>query len=262
MAASHGNATPFGNTLVVQEQVRDLWHFSAIENLWRDLRYATRGLRRSPGLVLSALLSLGFGIGVNVAIFSLVTSVLLGTPSIVAPDEWVGLRLGGSSHAPRDVVEELRRSGTFREVVGEREESSVNWDTGTDTRPLYAVDTTTNYFAGLGIPMLHGRGYSADDPRDVVVLSHRFWRDALGSDAAIVGRSLRLDGRMYTITGVLPPRHRTLIGMGFSPDVFVPQFRAGVGAADLRACRARHLRRRCAQPRRGHRRSARSHAPR
>ena len=68
--------------------------------------------------------------------------MLLGTPSIVAPDEWVGLRLGGSSHAPRDVVEELRRSGTFREVVGEREESSVNWDTGTDTRPLYAVDTT------------------------------------------------------------------------------------------------------------------------
>ncbi|AMY11311.1 Macrolide export ATP-binding/permease protein MacB [Luteitalea pratensis] len=229
MAASHGNATPFGNTLVVQEQVRDLWHFTAIENVWRDLRYATRGLRRSPGLVLSALLSLGFGIGVNVAIFSLVMSVLLGTPSIVSPDEWVGLRLGGSSHAPRDVVEQLRRSGAFREVVGEREESSVNWDTGTDTRPLYGVDTTTNYFAGLGIPMLHGRGYNADDPHDVVVLSHRFWRDALGSDPAIVGRSLRLDGRMYTITGVLPARHRTLIGMGFSPDVFVPQFRPDAG---------------------------------
>jgi predicted permease len=229
MATLHGNATPFGNTLVVQEQVRDLWHFTMIENLWRDLRYATRGLRRSPGLVLSALLSLGFGIGVNVAIFSLVISVLLGTPSIVAPDEWVGLRLGGSSHAPRDVVEELRRSGTFREVVGEREESSVNWDTGTDTRPLYAVDTTRNFFAGLGIPMLHGRGYGPDDSRDVVVLSHRFWRDALGSDTAIVGRSLRLDGRMYTVTGVLPPRHRTLIGMGFSPDVFVAEFRPDAG---------------------------------
>ena len=124
--------------------MRDLWHFTMIENLWRDLRYATRGLRRSPGLVLSALLSLGFGIGVNVAIFSLVTSALLGTPSIVAPDEWVWLRLGGSPHAPREVVEELRRSRTFREVVGEREESSVNWDTGTDMRPLYGVDTTRN----------------------------------------------------------------------------------------------------------------------
>jgi predicted permease len=229
MAASHGNPTPFGNRLVVQEQVRELWHFTAIENAWRDLRYAVRGLRRSRGLVLSALLSLGFGIGVNVAMFSLVTSVLLGTPSIVAPNEWVGLRLGGSSHAPRDVVEELRRSGAFREVVGEREESSVNWDTGTETRPLYAVDTTSNYFAGLGIPMLHGRGYSVDEPREVVVLSHRFWRDALGSDPAIVGRALRLDGRMFTVTGVLPPRHRTLIGMGFSPDLYLPQFRSGAG---------------------------------
>jgi predicted permease len=147
----------------------------------------------------------------------------------VAPDEWVGLRLGGSSHAPRDVVEQLRQSGTFREVVGEREESSVNWDTGTDTRPLYAVDTTSNYFAGLGTPMLHGRGYTVDDPREVVVLSHRFWRDSLAGDPAIVGRSLRLDGRMYLVTGVLPPQHRTLLGMGFSPDVYVPQFRRDVG---------------------------------
>lgn len=101
MAALHGNAIPLGNPLAVKEQARELWRFVFVENLWRDVRYAARGLRRSPGLVLSALLSLGFGIGVNVAVFSLVTSVLLGTPSIAAPDEWVGLRLGGSSHAPR-----------------------------------------------------------------------------------------------------------------------------------------------------------------
>lgn len=225
MAARHDGAIPFGNALAVQEQVRDLWHFTVVENLWRDVRYAVRGLLRSPGLVLSALLSLGFGIGVNVAIFSLVTSVLLATPTIVAPDEWVGLRLGGSSHAARPVVEDLRRSGAFREVVGEREESSVNWDTGAETRPLYAVDTTRNYFTGLGIPMLHGRGYRPDDPREVVVVSHRFWRDALGGDPAVVGRALRLDGRMFTVTGVLPAGHRTLIGLGFSPDVFVPEFR-------------------------------------
>lgn len=234
MAAEHGNAIPFGNALVVQEQVRDLWHFTTLENLWRDVRYAVRGLSRSPGLVASALLSLGFGIGANLAIFSLVTSVLLGTPSIVEPDAWVGIRLGGSSHAPRPVVEALRRSGTFREVVGEREEASLNWDSGTETRPLYAIDTTRNYFSGLGIPMLLGRGYTLDDPREVVVLSHRFWRDALGSDPEVVGRALRLDGRMFTVTGVLQPRHRTLIGMGFSPDVFVPEFRVSVAGFDPR----------------------------
>ena len=231
MAAEQGNAIPFGNPLVVQEQVRDLWHFRAVENLWRDLRHAARGLRRSPGLVLGALLSLGLGLGVNTAIFSLVTEVLLSTPSIVAPAEWMALRLGGNSHSAADVVEALRASGTFREVVGEREESSLNWDTGTDTRPLYCLETTRNYFAGLGVPMALGRGYSPDDAAGVVVLSHRFWREQLGGDPDVIGRTLRLDGRPHTVVGVLTRRHRTLIGLGFSPDVYVPQFRTTTALA-------------------------------
>jgi predicted permease len=225
MAAQHGNTIPFGNPLVVKEQARDLWRFASVENVWRDLRYAARGLRRSPGLVISALLSLGVGIGVNMAIFSMVTDVLFSTPSITEPDRWMGIRLGGSSHASPDVVEALRASGVFAAVAGEREESSLNWDDGSETRPLHAVDTTPDYFAVLGIPMGRGRGYGTSDPRDVVVVSHRFWRDHLGSNPDVVGGVLRLDGRAYTVTGVLPPRHRTLIGMGFSPDLYVPRFR-------------------------------------
>lgn len=224
MSAANGNPIPFGNPLVVQEQVRDLGQFRAIEHLWRDLRYAARGLRRSPGLVLGALLSLGLGLGVNTAIFSLVTDVLLSTPTIAAPDEWVALRLGGNSHSHAEVVAALQASGTFPTVVGEREESSLNWDTGTDTRPLYCLETTRNYFTGLGIPMALGRGYTRDEA-DVVVVSHRFWRDQLGADPAVIGRTLRLDGRPHTVVGVLTRRHRTLIGLGFSPDVYVPQFR-------------------------------------
>ena len=225
MAALHGNTIPFGNALVVKEQARDIWQFTLFENLWRDVRYAARGLRRSPGLVASALLSLGIGIGANMAIFSMVTDVLLSTPTIATPEQWVALRLGGSSHAPADVVEALRASGTFPDVVGEREEASVNWDNGTETLPLHSVDTTRDYFTALGIPFAMGRGYNTDDPAESVVVSHRFWRERLGSDPAIVGHLLRLDGRAFTVTGVLTPRHRTLIGMGFSPDLYVPRFR-------------------------------------
>lgn len=225
MAARHGTTIPFGNPLVVKEQARDLWRFALVENLWRDLRYAARGLRRSPGLVISALLSLGVGIGANMAIFSMVTDVLFSTPSITEPARWMAIRLGGGSHAPHDVVEALRASRVFAAVAGEREEASLNWDDGVGTRPLHAVDTTPDYFAVLGIPIAQGRGYDDGDPSDVVVVSHRFWRDSLGSDPHVVGRVLRLDGRAYTVTGVLPPRHRTLIGMGFSPDLYVPRFR-------------------------------------
>ena len=235
MATQHDNAIPFGNPLVVKEQVRDLWHFVILENLWRDLRYAARGLRRNPGLVVSALLSLGFGIGVNVAIFSLVTSVLLGAPSIVAPDEWLGIRLGGSSHAPRPVVEDLRRSG---DVSGGRRRTRGSL-AQLGYRHRHAPALRRRHDAQLLLGPRHPDApwprYSPDDPREVVVLSHRFWREALGSDPAIVGRALRLDGRMFTVTGVLPARHRTLIGMGFSPDLFVPEFRTRLPGVDGRS---------------------------
>ncbi len=59
MAAVHGNPIPIGNTAVLQEQARDLWRFAFVENLWRDLVYGVRSLRRSPALVITALFSLG-----------------------------------------------------------------------------------------------------------------------------------------------------------------------------------------------------------
>jgi putative ABC transport system permease protein len=68
MAAAQGNPIPLGNTAVIKDAAFDLWRFNRIENLWRDVTYAARALGRSPGLVLSALLSLGLGIGVNTAI--------------------------------------------------------------------------------------------------------------------------------------------------------------------------------------------------
>src|SRR5580704_3832556 len=71
MAARHGNPIPLGNTAVIAEHGYALWRFNFVENLWRDVMYAARGLHRSPMLVLAALLSLGLGIGVNAAMFSL-----------------------------------------------------------------------------------------------------------------------------------------------------------------------------------------------
>src|SRR5262245_12638070 len=76
MAAERGGTIPLGNASLIQEQVYDAWRFNAIENLWRDLAYAARGLWKSKGFALSALLSLGLGIGVNTAMFSLAVEFL------------------------------------------------------------------------------------------------------------------------------------------------------------------------------------------
>src|ERR1022692_3649012 len=224
MAAAHGNPIPMGNTALVQEQARDLWRFAWIENLWRDVVYGARSLRRSPALVVAALLSLGLGIGINTAIFSLAVEFLFSQPSVTSPGSVVSVRLGGNSHANKEVVDFVRSSGLFQDVVGENEETFINWNDGAETRQIFAVQLTKNYFSALGVPIAYGRGILPQDPDEVVVLGSRFWRSRLRGDPGVIGRAIRLEGRPYTVVGILPADYRSLIGFGFSPDVYVPRY--------------------------------------
>ena len=224
MAQAHGNPISLGNTTVIKETAMDLWRFTFLENLWRDLVYAARGLRRSPALVFSALLSLTLGIGANTAIFSLAVEFLLSEPSVTDAGSLVSVRLGGSSHARPQVVEFLRESGIFQDVAGENEEAFVNWNDGTETRRVFSVFTTKNYFTSLGVPMAHGRGILPNDPNEVVVLRHQFWQRHFNGDPSIIGRALNLEGKAYTVVGILPAAHRTLLGFGFSPDLYLPRY--------------------------------------
>ena len=224
MAAAQGNSIPLGNTAAIKEQAFDLWRFNRMENLWRDFAYATRTLGRSPGLVLSALLSLGLGIGVNAAMFSIAVEFLLSEPSVTNAKSVAYVRLGGNSHADPKVVESLRESDVFQDVAGENEETYVNWNDGRATRPVFAVQASKNYFTALGIPVAHGRGWMASDPNEVAVLRYQFWRKHFNSDLSILGRAIQLDGRACTVIGILPESHRTLIGFGYSPDVYVPSY--------------------------------------
>jgi predicted permease len=173
MSRAHANPIPVGNVSRIKEESLDLWRFSRLENLWRDIVYGTRNLARSRVLVVSALLSFGLGIGVNAVIFSLAVELMLSQPSATDAASVVSVRLGGNSHAPVDVLDFLRRSGIFQDVVGDNVETFLNFNDGHETRPVFAVATTKNYF---------------------------------------------------TVLGILPPAHRTLIGFGFAPDLYVPRY--------------------------------------
>src|SRR5580704_719603 len=182
MAARHENPIPLGNTTAIGEQGYGLWRFNFLENLGRDLAYAARSLRRSPVLVLTALASLGLGIGVNAAMFSLGMEFLFSQPSVRDPGSLVSVRLAGNSHSTTQALDFLASSGLFAAVAGENEESIANFNDGAETRPVFSVFTTKNYFTALDIPMLQGRGILPDDPNEVAVLSYAFWRKQFHGD--------------------------------------------------------------------------------
>lgn len=225
MSQAQANRIPLGRVDTIKEQALDHWRFAFAENVVRDLRYALRSLRRSPGFVASALLSLALGIGVNTAIFSLAVEFLFSEPSVTDASSLAAVRLGGNSHADHETFEFLQHSGLFQSVAGENEESFVNWNDGAGTRRLFAVQASRNYFTALGVPMALGRGWSEADPPEVTVLRYSFWRKHLHSDHAIVGRTLSLEGKAYTVIGVLPENHRTIVGFGFAPDLYLPVMR-------------------------------------
>jgi predicted permease len=224
MATAAGNPIRLGNTVSIREQAFDLWRFNRLENLWRDVFFAVRTLRKSPGFVAAALVSLGLGIGINTAIFSLALEFLFSQPSVRDASSVVYLRQGGNSHMQPATIDLLRRSGVFEDVAGENEETFINFNDGSETHRVFALQATKNYFTALGVPLAQGRGWNESDPDEVAVLNPHFWRTRLGGDSAIVGKAIQLDGRVYTVLGILPEDYRSLIGYGYAPDVFVPKY--------------------------------------
>ena len=224
MSGEQRNPIPLGNTALIKEGAFDLWRFNFIENLGRDLIFAVRGFRRSPALVVSALLSLGLGIGVNTAIFSLGMEFLFSQPSVRDAGSLVSIWLGGSNTAPVEVIDSLRASGLFAGVVGENVEAYANFNDGTETKRVFDIYTTSDYFTTLGVPLLHGRGFSPTDGKDVAVIGYRFWKKHFHGDPAAIGHAVNLDGRACTVIGILPEHHRTLTGLGLSPDVYQPRW--------------------------------------
>ena len=224
MSGEQQNPIPLGNIGLIKEHSFDLWRFNFIENIGRDLIFAARGFRRSPALAISALVSLGLGIGVNTAIFSLGMEFLFSQPSVRDARSLLEVRLGGSSNSPEDTINSLKASGLFADVTGENIDAYANFNNGTETSRVFDVYTTNNYFNMLGVPMLQGRGFIPADSKEVVVLSYRFWQRYFHGDPAVVGRAINLDGRACTVVGILPEHHRTLIGLGLSPDVYQPRW--------------------------------------
>jgi predicted permease len=201
--------------------------------IWNDIRYAARVLAKSPGFTTVVVLSLALGIGANTAIFSLVNAFLLRPMPVDQPDRLVAIFLTSPKWG-RDIS-----NFSYPELLDfRRAETGLSDLMGFSGIPLSMTDcekpeliwgeiATGNFFSGMGIRPVLGRGFLPDEDRNpgdkpVCVLSYNFWRQHFQSDPEIAGKKIRINGHAFTVVGVAP---RGFIGarlFTFVADIWVP----------------------------------------
>jgi putative ABC transport system permease protein len=204
----------FGGVERAKEECRDARGISFLESLFQDLRFALRMLRKSPGFTLIAVLTLALGIGANTAIFSVVYSVLLRPLPFPHADQLIsvlvqnpqkGVKFDGASYT--DFDEWQRQNRVFSVMAGVAFHALTMTGHGEpDDVPTLVV--TPNIFSLLEIPPLLGRTFLPEDgvrgAAPVVILSEELWRSSFGADPKVLGTTVNLDQRAFTIIGVMP----------------------------------------------------------
>src|SRR6202521_4317828 len=179
--------------------------------LAHDLRFAFRQMRKAPGFALSVVLTLALGIGATAAIFSLVEGILLRPLPFSNPDRLVllGDHLGGGPNTPvtaREIGTYSNATGAFSSLGGY---ASVNYELSGGATPeqVYAARLTAGVFPTLGVQPILGRIFTSqeeDAHQPFAVLSYALWLNRYHRDPHILGSSIDLDRRSYTIIGVMP----------------------------------------------------------
>jgi putative ABC transport system permease protein len=188
-----------------------------MDTLLQDLRYSLRMMRRKPIFTAVAILTLALGVGVNVAIFSVVNAVLLRALPFQNPDRLVSISFDDPAVGSRNLawsvpeLEDVRNSGVFEDVSG-AVSTSVNLTGAKQPERLELLVTHPSYFSMLGAAPQIGRLFGKQDFAlgfaPVVVISDSLWRRSYGADPDVLGRTLHLDNDAYIIIGVLPPGFR------------------------------------------------------
>jgi predicted permease len=205
-----------------------------METFFQDLRYALRMIARNPGFTLAVVLSLALGIGANTTMFSFVNAVLFRQPAVQEPSRLLEVwgwnpKSPGRNHywtlSYPDFAYLSSQNTVFSGLAGtESEPREVAWRRSEAIEHVKAQLVTSNYFSVLGVKPFLGRTFiAADDksPGNPIVLRYSFWREKLGSDSAIVGKTLSLNGHLFTVIGVAAPDFSGIM-LAFESDLWLP----------------------------------------
>src|SRR6202167_5099573 len=221
----------FGGVTQIRETYRVQRGLPWFEQIARDIRFAVRQLRKSPGFALTAILTLALGIGAATSVFSVVDAVLLKPFAFRDPDRLVVLReavedpaSGERSAIPNNYrhVLRLKNDATTIEDAAIFGQRGMSVAAGAD-HPIIVggVFASPNLFRLLGVQPMMGRAFVEGDAREdgesVVVLSYEGWQTFFARDPAVIGKALRIEGHPVTVIGVLPP------GMRFPQIALAPK---------------------------------------
>jgi len=197
--------------------------------LLQDLRYTSRQLIKLPGFTLTAVLSLALGIGATTAVFSVIYAILMDPFPYAGADRMIHLRIQEASGEPRGFGltgaqwQQIRKSPVIEDAF-----LSDGWSltvTGSDVpEDVEAAYFSSNAFEYFGVPAYLGRGLQpsdaidGQDPQPVVVLGYKFWKRHFAGNPAVVGQTIQMVHKNYTIVGVAAPRFTW-----DDADVYVPQ---------------------------------------
>ncbi len=193
--------------------------------IW-DLKFTFRSFLKSPAFVLTAVVTLALGIGVNTSIFSVVNAVLLRPLAVTDPDRLVDLYTSETGFAHATDYQDFRdESTTLEDLAGHTTMfASLDWEGQAEL--IAGALATWNYFDVLGVRPLLGRFFLPEEDRTegthpVAVLGHRFWERRLAGDPGVLGQTIKLNGTDYTIVGVGPEDFQGVYP-GLTVDVWIP----------------------------------------
>jgi predicted permease len=233
-----------GDIEITKEIIRSAGWESFVGTLWRDLRFAARNLRKSPGFTAAVVLTLALGIGANTAIFTLIDAVMLKPLPVASPAQlyrlgdnnnccvMTGTQDGGSFvlysyplyEQLRDHTPDFSQLAAFQASLSEL--SVRRGDAATE--PYKGEYVSGNYFPMFGIRAFAGRllapsDDSSDAPR-VAVMTYHTWQQHFGLDPSVVGSTLNINGAPYTILGVTPAGFYGDTLRSDPPDFWLPLF--------------------------------------
>jgi putative ABC transport system permease protein len=204
-------------------------------NFLQDIRYAFRGLRKSPGFAIVAVITLALGIGANTAIFTVVNAVFFHPISVEEPGRLVqiftsdqrrvGIGIGTNLPVSYPNVEDIQRRAQSLSSVTIFAGAPVSMTINGEPDQYFAQLASANYFDVLGVQAAKGRTFLPQEGQlgagPVIVLSHGLWQRKFGGNSGVIGQNVLLNGQGFTIIGVAPEHFQGTVVIG-GPDMWIP----------------------------------------